>query len=1261
VDVSLRCTIQRGLFTLAAAAVGMRLFAGEPAPAGPAPSAQPTASFYKDAIQPLLKARCVRCHGPNEPGGGLDLSRAATILEGGESGAALADNAEESLLWQRVSAGEMPPDRPLSPVEQETLHGWIAAGMPGLAAAAQAGGGHWAFAPLRMPETPPVPPAVDGVRTAIDAHLQAALTPRQLTLAADADRATLARRVSFVLTGLPPTPEEVASFVADPAPDAYERLVDRLLASPHYGEHWGKHWLDAAGYADTNGYFGKESDRAHAWRYRDYVVASINADKPFDRFIREQLAGDELADLPPGGTVTPEQRDLLVATHFLRNGPDGTDDSAPSPEAQRIDRYAALEAVEQVVYTSLLGLSIKCARCHDHKFEPLTQREYYEAQSIFYPAFNPDKWVKPRDRVIWAATGAERAAWESNQAVVEARLAAARAEHRAWAERHRPRGQSLFRDEGTRPTAGGGGWAAAPAGAPPPRHDAAGLVVADAVESWLVTSPIDWVAPEVGGAVQVTFDLVTDRTAPDEAACEAFGYVLAASDIRGCEPGQAGGGNIAIEGRATGGPRAYRLRDAADPKARRESLGNLGRAAYRPGGTYGVRVTNLGSGKCRLEHLVDHVLDGEPLVLDHADLPPAPFALSRGADRGFIVANVAVERHPPPPVYRGELLFVDDGTRPVAELWSEAAPGDSPPDLPVLLADAVPNRHSADRRGTRLRIVSGMSGPSWLCTKHRFDWTPDAVGRSIQVSFRLVDAAVDLPGSGGRSSPAANIGSVLGANNFGRRRPDAPGNLIVEAGISGPTQVQRDAPGGPPAAALGDQRLTPGRRYGVRVTNAGGGVYRLAQVVDDVPEGVPLELSAADLPDGAFAFLFGAGRSFVVENLIVAAGDLAQGDAPEAVERAHRFAAKTREYRDLTEALEKELATPAGMELAWVSDGAPEPPQVFLLRRGLYGEHGEEVSPTGLAVLSDSGHPFEVVPPPGGTTTGRRLALTEWMLRPGSRPLALVARVRANWIWLHCFGAGLSTTPENFGLSGIEPSHPELLEYLAAELMESGWSLKHMLRLVLCSTAFRQQSGPHAAGLAADPLNRLLWRFPLQRLDAESIRDAMLAVSGDLDDAIGGPPVMLEGLDGHGSSGEVEPRETPGRQRRTLYVQRRRSALPTFLQVFDFPSITATCTERPRSTVPLQSLAQLNSSFSRSRAGALADRLIAAADDDEGRVRLAFTLCISREPDSADQAAAVAFLHEQREIHAPAADAPRRALVDFCQILFAGNAFLYLD
>ena len=1110
------------------------------------------------------------------------------------------------------------------------------------------------------PATSAAARSVAGPRTPVDVHLQAALAARRLTFAADAGRATLARRLSFVLTGLPPTPDEVAAFVADPSPDAYERLVDRLLASPRFGEHWGKHWLDVAGYADTNGYFGKESERAHAWRYRDYVVASINADKPLDRFIREQLAGDELADVAPDAPVTPQQRDLLVATHFLRNGPDGTDDSAASPEAQRIDRYAALEAAEQIVYTSLLGLTIKCARCHDHKFEPLTQREYYEAQAILQPAFNPARWVKPRDRSIRAATAAERTAWEAERVDLEARLAAARAEHRTWVARHRRRGHEVFRDAGP-DSAGSVAWAVVPAGASPLHRDAAGVSVDAAGESWLATPPLDWIHPQVGGAVDVTFDLVSGQGAGDDPRGVAFGYVLSARDIRGCEPGPEGRGTIVVEGRSRGGPRVSRLRNVPEPDTRFESLGNLGSAAYRAGAAYGVRVTNLGAGKCRLEHLVDHAVDGLPLVLDQADLQPGPFALLRGPGRRFVVANVCVERHAPPPVYRGEVLFVDDGTRPVSESWSEAAPGDQPPDLPVLLADAVPNRHCADRRGSRLRIVSGMSGASWLSTKQRFDWTPAAEGRSIQVSFRLVDDAIDLPGAGGRSGRAERIGYFLGAGNFGGRRAEAPGNLLVVGGAERPTQVSPRFPRGGPAVSPGVKRFVPGRRYGVRVTNVGGGAYRLDHLVDDVPDGTPLELVADDLPDGAFAFAFDAGCSFEVADVIVAAGDLAAGDAPADVERDAAFARKAREHRDLTAGLEQRLETPPGIEVAWVSDASADPPQVFLLRRGLYDDPGEEVTPASLVVLSDPDNPFRVVPPAGGRSTGRRLALAEWMLRPGSRPMALAARVRANWIWLHCFGVGLTTSAENFGLSGAEPSHPDLLECLAAELVQSGWSLKHVLRLVVRSTAFRQSSDPHAAGLAADPGNRLLWRFPLQRLDAESIRDTMLAVSGDLDDTLGGPPVPLEGLDGHGATGEVEPRSTPGRERRTLYVQRRRNVLPTFLQVFDFPGITATCTERPSSTVPLQSLAQLNSRFSRERAAALADRLLDEAADDEGRIRLAFTLCTGRGPSPADGAAALAFLGEQRALHAPATDASRRALVDLCQIIFASNAFLYID
>jgi hypothetical protein len=267
---------------------------------------------------------------------------------------------------------------------------------------------HWAFVP---PVRPPIPAVRhnERVRTDMDRFILAALEAKGLMLAPEADRATLARRLCFDLTGLPPTPEEVETFQHATSPDAYEKLVERYLASPRYGERWGKYWLDTAGYADSNGYFNADSDRPYAWRYRDYVIKSFNDDKPYDRFVREQLAGDETLGYVPGAAVTPEMVELLTATHFLRNAPDGTGESDGNPDEVRIDRYTVLEGTLQVTMNSLLGITIQCARCHEHKFEPIAHDEYYSLQAIFFPAYNPERWATPKDRIVTIATPERRA------------------------------------------------------------------------------------------------------------------------------------------------------------------------------------------------------------------------------------------------------------------------------------------------------------------------------------------------------------------------------------------------------------------------------------------------------------------------------------------------------------------------------------------------------------------------------------------------------------------------------------------------------------------------------------------------------------------------------------------------------------------------------------------------------------------------------------------------------------------------------------
>ena len=212
------------------------------------------------------------------------------------------------------------------------------------------------------------------------------------------------------------------AFVADKAADACERMVERFLASPHYGERWGKHWLDAAGYADSNGYFNADTDRPLAWRYRDYVIRAFNADKPYDRFVFEQLAGDELAGYQPGGDVTSATAELLTATHFLRNAPDGTGESDGNPDEVRTDRFTVLEGNVQIAMNSLLGLTIQCARCHRHKFEPISQKEYYRLQAIFFPVYNPARWTNPNQRVVEAGTRAERADWQRRTEAIDKQI-----------------------------------------------------------------------------------------------------------------------------------------------------------------------------------------------------------------------------------------------------------------------------------------------------------------------------------------------------------------------------------------------------------------------------------------------------------------------------------------------------------------------------------------------------------------------------------------------------------------------------------------------------------------------------------------------------------------------------------------------------------------------------------------------------------------------------------------------------------------------
>src|SRR5436190_7188569 len=304
----------------------------------------------------------------------------------------------------------------------------------------------WSFRPLAHPSPPQVQHAGQALAP-IDRFLPSRLEAPGLRFSPPADRATLIRRASFDLIGLPPSPAEVRLFVSDDSPDAYERLIERLLASPHYGERWGRHWLDVSGYSDSNGYHRADTPRPLAYRYRDYVIEAFNDDKPYNRFWLEQLAGDELVNREQLSQYAPDVVELLVATHFLRNAPDGTDSTEGNEIARTIERYAVLEQQLQITMTAMFGLTIDCARCHNHKFDPIPQADYYALQAVFYPAFNVKNWVSPKDRSIQLAPAAEIARWEAATKECDREIEQLAQALATWTAAHRPAGKVAFRDD----------------------------------------------------------------------------------------------------------------------------------------------------------------------------------------------------------------------------------------------------------------------------------------------------------------------------------------------------------------------------------------------------------------------------------------------------------------------------------------------------------------------------------------------------------------------------------------------------------------------------------------------------------------------------------------------------------------------------------------------------------------------------------------------------------------------------------------------
>ncbi|MBM3774986.1 MAG: DUF1553 domain-containing protein [Acidobacteria bacterium] len=395
-----------------------------------------TARFASHAL-PLFKTRCFGCHASDKPMAGLDLRALPSVLKGSASGPVISElGSDKSILIRRVASRQMPPPgsgEPLSEAEVRTLATWIdtsdfrllrphsertnfnpAEAPPVTEKDRQ----FWAF---RKPVAAP-PPAVKNrqrVRTPVDAFLLAKLESKGLAFSPEASKLALMRRAYLGLIGLPPSPEEIEVHLADTKPGAYERLIDKLLASPHYGERWGRYWLDAAGYTDTNG-FDAGVEGAYlmegVWRYRDWVIRAFNEDKPYDQFLIDQLAGDEQLDFRSAKQYTPEILDKLVATGYLRTVYDRTDADIVN---LMVERYDVLFHLMEKVSTGLMGMSVGCARCHSHKYDPIPQRDYYRLMAVFASGYNPGQWLQPKRRFLPSVSKAEQEEIERHNAEID--------------------------------------------------------------------------------------------------------------------------------------------------------------------------------------------------------------------------------------------------------------------------------------------------------------------------------------------------------------------------------------------------------------------------------------------------------------------------------------------------------------------------------------------------------------------------------------------------------------------------------------------------------------------------------------------------------------------------------------------------------------------------------------------------------------------------------------------------------------------------
>lgn len=996
--------------------------------------------LFKSHVRGILIEHCIDCHGGAEVESGLDLATRKGLMRGGSHGPSITSGkSADSNLVRLIAHKEEPkmpeggdrlPDEAIAAITK-----WIDLGAPydlplvenprdpdswTTTVVDDKSRQFWSFQPLKA-VAPPTVKNSDWPQGAIDQFVLAKLEEKNLAPASPADRRVLIRRAYFDLIGLPPTPEEVEAFVGDQSAEAFEKVVNKLLDNPHYGERWGRHWLDIARFAESHG-FEQDYDRPHAYHYRDFVIRALASDMPFDQFVRWQLAGDEIA---------PHDPLAMMATGFLGAGVFPTQITANEVERTR---YDSLDDMASTTTSAMLGLSVGCARCHDHKFDPIPQADYYRMAAIFTTTIrsNLDLDLDPADY---------------NKKLEE------------WNREHQPISESLARYE----------------------------------SETLRKRAVAWL----------------DSSAPQELLAKAPWRIAKIE-------------NISSTGKAT-------FTTLADQSV-------LASGANADFDTYTFDVT-LPAGKftaIRLEALADASL---------------PHQGPGRADNG----NIAL-------------------TDVVVALQS---PGSNQPTTIKLL----PPKFTFQQP----RLDASFT----IDSDPRSAWAVDPqFGRDHALAYPLASPIETASG--------AKLKFTL---RFENNKKHTIGRLRMAVSESDPQLLDATPGSGLPAAIAQAIAVPAAERKEEQVIAAMDWLKR-----DDV--------------------------QWKLLHDVVAEHD------------------KKKPQPNLTKVMVcSEGVTP----IRHHTQGADFFNETYFLKRGDCEQKMGVAQPGYLQVLSraPAGESHWLSTPPAGSRVShRRTSLANWITDTELGAGELLARVIVNRLWHHHFGRGIVSTPNDFGLQGTLPTHPELLDHLASQLIANKWHLKSIHRAIMLSATYQQSSAWNEDAAKIDPENSLRWRWTPRRMEAEIVRDNILAAGGLLDKAMFGPGTLD---DNH--------------KRRSIYFTIKRSRLIPMMQLFDQPEPLVSVGGRPSTTVAPQALALLNSPIVRDSARSLGKQLSDIKDADyPAIVDRGYLLTVNRLPDEEERTATSEFLKSQEASYTAAGKTNARelALTDFAQVLMGLSEFVYI-